>query len=200
MQHAHRNQPVGDARHQPQRLKHDAHGPEEVHERWIGAVAPVAVADQVPGEFAVQEILQRQAAAGLQFQRNRAHGRQHLGPAFGSAVMRLQRLQELPGLGQGFGMAARGRGLDVGVQGVKEEMLLEVHHVGRQRVAEIAIVLAPASQEDDGETVLGIGLQDLVDPAGHAAADIGKRALQQQRDVRTGRRGELARTAHEALQ
>ena len=78
-----------------------------------------------------------------------------------------------------------------------EEMLLEMHHIGRQLIAKIAIVLAPAADKDDGKAMLRVGLKDLVNPARHAAADIGESALEQQGDI--GPRS-LGKRTHEALQ
>lgn len=85
--------------------------------------------------------------------------------------------------------AERGRialaraGKVVGRQVVVQEVLLEMDDVGRQLVLELGVVAALAPQEDDGVRVLGERPDDLVDPAGDAAADVGKGALQQQRDV-----------------
>ena len=64
MQGAYRDQILGDTRQQPERLMHDAHCPEIIDKRRIGAKTAIAVADDFPGLLAVQEVVQRQFAAG----------------------------------------------------------------------------------------------------------------------------------------
>ncbi len=158
---------------------HDAHGPEIIDEGRVGAEAPVVVADHFPGSLAVQEIVGGQPAA-----------RQHLpgnGPEFlesaGDRLAGSEVLMHL--LDQRVGrVVARPAGwLGAAGQVVVEVMRFEMHDVVGQRVLGVAVVFAPAAEEDDGKAVFRKGPDDLVDPARDAAADVGKRSFQQQGDV-----------------
>ena len=139
----------------------------------------VDAADDVPGALAVEEIPELHGSAGQHLLRHFAeclHGpgiRRALAEGVQQALHQRLALRVAP---------ARGR-LRVPVGLLMQEMLLEMHHVVGQRVLEAAVVLAPAAQEDDGEAVLGVGADDLVDPARHPAAHVGERALQHQGDV-----------------
>ena len=122
----------------------------------------VHVAQQVPGALAIEEVFEVHAAAGL-------HGAHHLLEqghglrAVGAGA--LHGGDELLHLVERMGMALAWRGLEVGIQMLVEVVLLEVHHVVRQLVSEGAVVRAAAAQEHQRKAVLGVGAQDLVDPA-----------------------------------
>ena len=176
----HRQQIVRHACEQPQRLEHDAHGPEEIDERRVGAVLAVDLAQDVPGAPAVEKIAQLQVATGHEFEHHLLEQRQC--PWALRALA--QGLQQALDQGGGLGVAGACRRLLVqAVRRLVQEMLLEVHHVRRQRVLEVTVVAAAATQKDDGKAVLGVGADDLVEPAGDAAADVGERAFEQQGNV-----------------
>ena len=83
---------------------------------------------------------------------------------------------------------------------VVEEVLLEVHHIGRQFVFEAVVVRAAASKKNDGVAVLGVGSDNLIDPAGNTAADIGEGSLQEQCNVCLPGLGVWGAGRHRALQ
>src|ERR1700745_538292 len=61
----------------------------------------------------------------------------------------------------------------------------QVHHVVRQLITHGAIVFFASTKEADGKTQVGKAAYDLVDPARHAAADIGEGSFQQKTDIGT---------------
>src|SRR6185369_734423 len=63
----------------------------------------------------------------------------------------------------------------------------KMHKVGGQLVLHAGVVLAATAEKDCPETVVGKAADDLVDPAGNAAADIGEGPLQKQHYVHTVR-------------
>ncbi|MPM76179.1 hypothetical protein SDC9_123175 [bioreactor metagenome] len=135
------DQPLGNAGQLPQRRMHDAHRPEEVDKGGVGAEALVALADQLPGPFAVQEILQGQLAAGHHVAGQCAEFA-HGGAAVGAG--REHRVH-LGDPGEGRLVARAGARRLPGMQVVVKEMLLEMDDVGRQFVAETLVVGAAAA-------------------------------------------------------
>src|SRR5262249_32140314 len=55
MEHLHARQPLGDLRELPQRLVHDAHGPEVINERRVRAELPVLVGQIMPGFLRIEK-------------------------------------------------------------------------------------------------------------------------------------------------
>ena len=172
-------QAVGNPGQLPERRVHDAHGPEKIDEGRIGAEIAVAVADDFPRALAVQEVVQRQLASGHHGMGDfleSLHGFGH-GHAGGKLVV------HAGGGFEGLFIAAAGAWLFVGRLALVEEVLFEVHDVGRQFVLEGAVILTTAAKENQGETVFRVGTDDLVDPARYAAADIREGAFEEQRDI-----------------
>lgn len=60
---------------------------------------------------------------------------------------------------------------------------LQVNQVGRQIVLESAVVIPVAAEKNRAESILRKAPDDLVHPAGHAAAHVGEGPLQKQHDV-----------------
>lgn len=178
VEHLHRDQVLGNAHQHPQRLVHDAHGPEVVGERRVGAVAPVVVRHHLPGAVAVEELLLGQRAVLAQVG---DRGADQLGGLavvgrVAQRVMQLARAIEGPGIAAA-GLHQRRRGKVVQV------VALHVHHVVGQGVDRLAVVFAAAADEDEGEADVRKGPDHLVDPARHPAAHIGKGPFKQQCDI-----------------
>ena len=142
----------------------------------------VDLAQEVPGLAAVEKILQGNRPAGQQLGRHGLERRHRLG-RMGAAGG--QGGQEVLDQGRALRIARAFQGLQLraALHVFVQEVLLEMHHVVGQGIAEGAVVLALAAQEDDGKAVLRVGADDLVDPAGDAPAHVGKGAFQQQGDV-----------------
>ena len=194
VQRPHRNQVLGHLGELPQGLVHDARRPEEIHEGGIGAEAPVAFADHLPGRFAMQEIVERQAAGGQYL----AGDFTETGERGGRRIAVAHVVMQIAGQCESRAVTLARRRNAVGDRRVVQEMLLEMHDISGEFVFHRAVVLAPAAEKDDGETVLREGADDLVHPARHAAADVGKGAFEQERDVGlrglgTGREGVVRR-------
>ena len=193
VQHPHRDQVLRHAGQRPQGLEHDAHRPEIIHERGVGAVLAIGVADQFPGALAVQKIFQRKVAAGRHLA---GHSAQHLQGLLGARAAFAQGVHDAAQhLERGFITRAGVRQV-LCCQTVVQKVLFKVHHVGWQLVFELAVVRALAAQKHQRKAVFGEGLDDLVDPAGNAPAHIGKGAFQQQGNVSLGGFG----VHHRALQ
>ena len=179
---ARRNQVFRQTHHAPNRRVHDANGPEIVDKRRVGAKLPVLRRGVVPGGAAVQESRLVHAPARLQlrqqlreqFLRPRRSRRRAIAAAHGR--------MELRHGGEGRRVAfllARWRR----VLHVVDVVAFKMHHVGRQLVAHLAVVFAPAAEKADAEGVFGKAADDLIDPGRHAARHVGKRAFEQQHDV-----------------
>ena len=178
VEHLHRDEVLGNAHKLPQRLVHDAHGPEVIGERRVGAVAPVVVRHHVPGAVTVEELLLGQRAIVTQVCNGRAD--------------QIGRLVLIRGIAQRFVQLARalegGRITAAGLhQGRRRKVVqvvaLHVHHVLGDGVDGLAVIFTAAANEDDGKADVRKRPDHLVDPARHPAAHIGKRPFEQQRDV-----------------
>ena len=179
MHRAHVDELLCHAGQQPQGLVHDAHGPKEIDERRVGAVATVVFADHFPSASAVQKVLQLHRSVRLHLLDDGFEGAHGLGAdrVFGEGVEQAlhQRMSDR--------VASSGQRLLVAAAVRIQKVLFEMHHVGGQLVFEVSVVFAPAAQKDDGEAVFRVGVDDLVDPARNPASDVGICALQHQRDV-----------------
>ncbi|MNQ96605.1 hypothetical protein D3C85_1122200 [compost metagenome] len=178
MVHLRRDQRIGNPHQLPQRLVHDADGPEVVRERRVRAELAILIGNGLPGAAAVEESVlgERPALA----QRRHQFADQLAGFLLASGLA--QHLVQRVGLVKG----ARVAGAAVHHRRrrkVVQEMGFQMHDVVRQRVGHLAIILPAAADKDDAEADVREGADHLVDPAGHAPAYIRERAFQQQHDV-----------------
>jgi hypothetical protein len=179
MESLHRDQLMGDTGELPERGMHHAHGPEVIDERGIGAILAIAVADDAPGLLAMQKISFRQAAAGHQVTNEFAE----CSAGASRCVVAQESLVKAVGTGEGIGAAATGFRLFSMGDEVIQVVSLEMNDVVRQAVFHVLVVFPTAADEDDGKAQFREGTDDLVDPARHPAADIGKGSFEKQRDV-----------------
>lgn len=180
VQHARPRHPPGRLGEHEHRRLHRAQGPEVIDEGRIGAIALVACGDRLPTGLAVEKVLAADAALGEQVEQRVAllH------------VRRLRVVEETVQIAQRlFGLATALSRLRVRrTPGGFQEVFLDVQHIVRDRVVALAVGILLAADEEHREGQVGETEDQLVDPAGDAAADIGPGALQQQADIGDGRR------------
>jgi len=66
---------------------------------------------------------------------------------------------------------------------IMQVMNLQVFQVCRQLILDAVILVCPAADKYRPEIQFGKASDNLVDPAGNPAADVGKGPLQQQHDI-----------------
>ena len=109
----------------------------------------------------MQEIIEIQFAAGQHGVGDLLEGIE----GFMARAARCKFFMQLAGQPEGFFVAlARGGTLGAG-DVVVEKMLFKVHDIGRKFGFEGGVIVAPAAEKNDGEAVIRIGPDHLVDPA-----------------------------------